>query len=218
MSVISPIHTATVYDAKKSKPFDGQRGVVTIAKKDKDGNYGPYLQQTQFTSIPTMTGDNLVDAMNDDELQVRLLPHLVDYLHTVQNAIVGDNIKSGNKTIHSEGLSIRAICGYLETETSTEKWTSERIAAWFNDSLAESIGVALLERGIDEEKLEGILGAYGKLFSDTFSSKGVIARRKAEELKKALVLAPSNDPVAAKFLARVNKVLEEQNTFENLGL
>jgi hypothetical protein len=48
MPVISNIHTATIYDAKLSKPFEGQRLVKVIAKADKDGNYGPHLQQTMI--------------------------------------------------------------------------------------------------------------------------------------------------------------------------
>lgn len=225
MSVVGNVHTAVVYESKgknKTVPFQNQRLVVTIAKADKHGNYGQHLQQTMATSIPILTDEHLIDSLSDDSLQVRIVPHLVKYLESVQNSIIGDRIRDGKKTVHDSDLDVNAICQYLESEQVGDKWTSERIAAWFTDNLAESIGVALIEKGFSDDKMEASLRAYEKLFADTFSSKGVIARVKAVAIDKALKLAPlemrENDSVYQRFAKRIEKTLEEVNLSEELGL
>lgn len=222
MSVVSNIHTAVIYESKgknKTTPFEGQRLVVTIAKADKDGNYGPHLQQTMATSVPILTDEHLIDSLNDDSLQVRIVPHLVGFLHKVQNDIIADRIKSGTKTVHDEDLDVNAICQYLESEQVGDKWTSERIASWFSDTLAEVIGVKLIEKGFSDEKMEQSLVAYEKLFAQTFSSKGVIARVKAVAIDKALKLIPDcQDVVYKRFAGRIAKTLEEVSLSEELGL
>ena len=221
MSTTSNIHTAIVYEAKganKTVALTGQRLIVTIAKADKAGNYGPHLQQTMATSVPQLSADSIVDALNDDTLQVRLIPHLVEFLEGVQNQLVASRIKGGTRSVTTEELEIPALCSYLESESTSEKWTTERIAAWFNDSLAESIGVALIEKGWSDEKMESSLAAYSKLISESFSSKAAIPRVKAVAIQKALALGDSSDVMIAKFQARITKILEVQNLDEALGL
>jgi len=217
MSVISNIHSATIYDAKKSKALEGQRLVVTIAKADKNGNYGPHLQQTMCTSVPVLTADNVVDALNIDEIQVRLLPHLVEYLQTQQNAMIGARIKSGNRDVTSEELEITGILDYLESETVAEKWDATRVAQWFGAVMAEPVGLALLEKGLNEDQLESTLKKWEKLFADSFGSKSAIPFKMAQQLDKALKLAPEGNPIVARFQGRIDKVL--MATIENdLGL
>ena len=114
MSVISNIHTAQVYDAKQSKAFDGQRLVVTIAKKDKDGNYGQHLQQTQCTSIPMLTTSDI------DFSNAHIQNACVEYFKSVQNQIIGDGIKSGVKSFSSEELAQDAICLLYTSDAADE--------------------------------------------------------------------------------------------------
>ena len=217
MSNISNIHTATIYDAKTSKPFADQRLVVTIAKADKQGNYGPHLQQTMATSIPVLTPDAIVDALNDDTLQARLLPHLVDYLQGQQNSLIGARIKSGTREITTEQLEITGILDYLESENVSDKWDAQRVASWFTSVMAEPVGIALLDKGLSEEQLEPTLKKWEKLFADSFGSKSAIPFKLAQQLDKALKLAPEDNPIVGKFQARVDKIL--MATIENdLGL
>lgn len=217
MSVISNIHSATIYDAKKSKALEGQRLVVTIAKADKQGNYGPHLQQTMCTSVPVLTPDQLVDALNIDEIQVRLLPHLVEYLQGQQNAMIGARIKSGNRDVTSEELEITGILDYLESETVAEKWDATRVAQWFGSVMAEPVGLALLEKGLNEDQLESTLKKWEKLFADSFGSKSAIPFKMAQQLDKALKLGDASNPIVARFQGRIDKVL--MATIENdLGL
>ena len=219
MSTISNIHTAIVYESKgqnKSVALFGQRGIVTIAKADKHGNYGQFLQQTMFTSVPQLSTNDI------DFSQSAVQFHAIEYFKSIQNQIVAQNLKEGKNFVTSNDLSIDNIIVYLETVNSPEKWDSSKIASWFTETLAEVIGVALIERGFDDDKLEKSLVAYSKLFADTFSSKSVIPRIKAEAIQKALNLTKGsdieNDSQVLKFQARITKSLAEANLDELLGL
>ena len=214
MSVISNIHTAQVYDAKHSKAFEGQRLVVTIAKKDKDGNYGPHLQQTMCTSIPVLSKGDI------DFTLPSIQDACVEYFRTVQNSIINARIKDGKKEVSTQELDTVAIVQFLNAESSGDKWDSARIATWFQDVMAEHIGEALILKGFDDTKLEQSLNAYSKLISETFESRAVIPRKKAEAIDKAFKLIPaeSQDATYARFAARLAKVLEESDMGELLGL
>jgi aspartate/methionine/tyrosine aminotransferase len=215
MSVISNMHTAVVYDAKKSKAMEGQRLVVTIAKQQKDGSYLFNLQQTMCTSIPQIDKAFMDAAFSEP----KMLTHFGEYLESVQNKLIASRIKAGNKTISTEELSVSGIVLFLSEETQSDKWTSERIATWFADNLVEHIGIALVEKGFDDAKMEKSLSLYEKKFADVFSSRAVIPRKVAIDLEKALKLHPNQkDDVISKFQARINKVLEESSLIESLGL
>lgn len=213
MSVISNHHTAVVYEPKgqnKTQAMHGQRLVVTIAKADKYGNYGEHLQQTMATSIPQLAASDI--EWTDSRIQNAC----VEYFKTVQNSIVSDRIKVGQKTVDSEELDSGAILRYLDAEKSGDKWDSERIANWFNDSLASEIYAAQVGKGIAEDVAEKNMLAYGKLFADTFSSKAAISTQKAQTLQKALKLV-QGDSIAQRFQARIDKVLQV-SLVEDLGL
>lgn len=215
MSVISNTHTSVVYDAKRSQPFEGQRLVVTIAKAQKDGSYLFNLQQTMCTSIPHISEKYMDEALSHSKMKL----HWKEFLESVQNKLIAARIKVGNKTTSTEDLSVDSLVRFLSEENQSDKWTSERIAAWFTDNLAEHIGIALIEKGFDDEKMEKSLGLYEKKFSEVFSSRAAIPRKVAIDLEKALKLYPQqNDEVVQKFQARINKVLEESSLVESLGL
>jgi predicted XRE-type DNA-binding protein len=199
MSVISNIHTAQVYDAKTSKPFDGQRLVVTIAKKDKDGNYGQHLQQTMCTSIPMLTSDGI--DFNDKSVQF----HAVEYFKTIQNQIIADSIKNGTKSFASHELEQNAILAYLEAETVGDRWTSERVAQWFESNIAIPFTEKLMEKGMDDATINERLKVTQSRFADTLSSKAKVPTAIAEKLTQVLKLADcENDAVYKRFHAKLN--------------
>lgn len=199
MSIISNIHTAQVYDPKTTKPFEGQRLVVTIAKKDKDGNYGPHLQQTQATSIPQL-------AMTQDDFALASVRDVAtEYFKSVQNQIISDNIKSGKKEIRDSDLSISAIVDYLNSESAGDKWTTERIGQWFNDNLAIPFTEKLIENGIDDSEINKKLIITSKRFADTLASKARVPTMVAEKLTQVLeLMGDSDDSVYKKFYAKLN--------------
>lgn len=214
MSTISNIHTAIVYESKglnKSVAQFGQRGIVTIAKADKNGNYGQFLQQTMFTSVPQLSTNDI------DFTKSAVQFHAIEYFKSIQNQIVADALKSGSNSVTTSQLSIDNIIVYLETVNSPEKWDSAKIASWFTENLAENLGVKLIEMGKNDADLERILAATSKRFADSFSSKAVISRKVAEELQKALRFAnDTNDSQVLKFQARIDKTLKEHELSDSL--
>jgi hypothetical protein len=201
MSVISNIHTAIVYEAKgqnKSVPFDGQRGVVTIAKADKNGNYGEHLQQTMFTSIPQLSDSDI----NWDNTIKSIC---VDYLKTVQNSIIADNLKSGKKDIRTEDISQDAIVAYIMSESVGDKWDSNRVAQWFNENIAITFTEKLMEKGLSDTDIDNRLAVTQKRFAESLSSKAKIPSQVAEKLTQVLKLADcENDIVYKRFYAKLN--------------
>ena len=204
MSVISNIHTAIVYEAKganKSQAFEGQRGVVTIAKADKNGNYGEHLQQTMFTSIPQLT-------VSDIDWNDTIKGICVDYLKKIQNEIIGDNIKSGHKSISTEDINQDSIVTYIFSESVGDKWDANRVAQWFNDNLAVPFTEKLMENNTPEDKIESKLETTSKRFAEIMSSKSSkIPSNVAEALTKVMRLAEndlSNDPIYKRFYAKLN--------------
>lgn len=126
MSIISNIHTAITYEnkgANKTVAQFGQRLVITKAKADAKGNYGPHLQQTMATSIPQL-------GRNDIDFTLATVQDaIVDYFKSIQNAIVSENIKSGTREIATDKLSTISIIEYLNESTSSgEKWDAAGVS------------------------------------------------------------------------------------------
>jgi hypothetical protein len=218
MSVISNIHTAQVYDAKQSKPFDGQRLIKTIAKADANGNYGQHLQQTMCTSVPLLSVDSIIDAMNDDKLQSRLVVHFVAYLEKVQNDLVAERIKAGTKSVSSQELEIAALCDYLDSDIVGDKWDASRVASWFEFNCAEGIATKLLSVGKTEEEMTRILTATQKRFADNLSGKARISDTLKIELNKALDFASDKDnTIYKRFYNRLNAKAETVSLEDSLG-
>jgi len=214
MSLISNIHTAFPYDAKKSKPYEGQRLVKTIAKADKDGNYGPHLQQTMCTSVPV-----LVTADIDWSLK-SVQEVATEYFKTVQNDIVSERIKSGVKDVADSDISMAAIVDYLFADVSgaSDKWTSERVASWFEDYIAEGIATRLLELGVDDETMARKLAATQKRFAESLSSRGKISAVLTTELNKALAFSSDKEcAIYKRFYSRLNPKVEELSLEDSLG-
>ena len=215
MSVISNIHTAVVYDAKSTKPYTGQRLIKTIAKADKDGNYGQHLQQTMATSVPLITPAMLTEYMETNDA---LDEHIISFLEDSQNKMVAARLKSGIKTVTTEELEISQIVAFLNASGDSDKWDSSRVASWFSDNLAEHIGVKLIELGVDDEQLEKRLNKASVRFSESFGTRAGIGKTLAIELQKILNFAPDkNDAQVRKFQAKIDKALEEKSLEDSLG-
>lgn len=202
MSVISNIHTAIVYEAKganKTMAQNGQRLVVTIAKADKNGNYGPNLQQTMATSIPMLTHTDIDFAGNNIQALC------VEYFKTVQNSIISDNLKLGHKDIRTEDIAQKAIVDYLLSESQGDKWDAQRVAQWFNENIAITFTEKLMEKGLSDTDIDNRLAVTQKRFAESLSSKAKIPTAVAEKLTQVLKLADcENDVVYKRFYAKLN--------------
>lgn len=211
MSVISNIHTATVYDAKKSKAMEGQRLVVTIAKKDAKGNYGEHLQQTMCTSVPRISDDEFAVFLNSEDWQDFFLEKLQD----VQNEMISGRIKEGAKEITTEMLSIAGMTEYLQAIATGDRWDAERVGNWFTENIAEKLVEVLMDKFPDDWELR--VNNYAKKF-ELFAGKAKIAKKNRDELRKLLALTDSTDKIVQRFLGRLDRGDAEDASVESLGL
>lgn len=215
MSNVSNIHTAQIYDAKTSKAYFGQRLVKTIAKADKQGNYGPHLQQTMATSIPILTTTDLTEFMENDG---KLDKHIISFLFDKQSEMIAARIKLGQKTVTTEELNIGAIVAFLDSSGDSDKWDTARVASWFNDNLAEHLGTKLMDLGIDDDQMEKRLTKASTRFSEAFGTKTAIGKTLAIELQKILNFAvDKQDAQTMKFQSKLDKALEEKTLEDALG-
>jgi hypothetical protein len=206
MSVISNIHTATIYIPKTSRALTGQRLVKIVAKADKSGNYGQYLQQTMCISVPTISGAELSTFLESSNA---LDSHIIAFLEDVQKSLITDKIKSGaGHSITSEELTIQSLVNYLDSQGDSDKWDSNRIAQWFTDNIAESLGIMLIEKG-HEDALEKLLSNAQKMFADSLGSKSKIPTAYMEKINTMLTHA--SDKESAIYKRFYNRVNPEKN-------
>lgn len=216
MSVISNIHTATVYEPKTSKPFAGQRLVKIVAKADKNGNYGEHLQQTMCVSVPLLDAQAIRAYILESSA---LDAHIVGMLEDVQKSLITDKIKSGTKSVTSEELTIASLINYLDASGDSDKWDSARIAQWFEDNIAEGLATKLLEVGNDDETMARKLAVAQNRFADSLSTKAKIAPALCEEINKMLAFSADKDATIYKrFFARVNPELKIEKIEDALGI
>jgi len=215
MSNISNIHTATVYEPKVSKPFTGQRLIKIVAKADKSGNYGEHLQQTMCVSVPLLD----VQAIRAYILESTALDaHIVGMLEDVQKSLITDKIKSGNKSVTSEELTISSLINYLDASGDSDKWDSNRIAQWFEDNIAESLAMRLLEVGNDDDTMARKLAVAQKRFAESLATKARISENVCVEINKMLDFASDKEATIFKrFYARVNPEKKVVNLEDSLG-
>ena len=215
MSVISNIHTATIYEPKSSKPFAGQRLVKIVAKADKDGNYGEHLQQTMCVSIPLLDVQTVKGFLLNS---TALDGHIVAMLEDVQKSLITDKIKSGVKIVTDEELTIAALVNYLDSSSDSDKWDSARIAQWFEDNIAEGLATRLIEVGNDDETMARKLVVAQKRFAESLGSKAKISPVICEEINKMLNFATDKSATIYKrFHARVKPEAKIVELDEALG-
>jgi hypothetical protein len=130
MSAISNRHQFVKLDAK-SKPFAGQRLVRVIAKKSKDGTYGPNLTESLCVSVPHLSVESVQAAIPS------LMAHIVGMVENAQDSIVCETRKeTGADTIGDDEIGLDKVIAYLDAVAKGNRVTSEYLTKWFEDTYA----------------------------------------------------------------------------------
>jgi 5S rRNA maturation endonuclease (ribonuclease M5) len=225
MSAIFKTHTSIVYESKgKNKTIAplGNRLVITKAMPDKDGNFGPHLQQTMATAVPVL---QLTDA---DFANTELRDAVSAYFLEVQHKVIGQRIRDdGQKTHIDSDIDVSACLRYLAAEASGDKWDATRIAEWFAATIGDALGVKLLEVNptLDNTGLEKLLLANTDLFVKCMTKRATsITVKQAQTCVNRLRLIDESkwDRAARKFYARMDAIINPPEVSEvieeNLGL
>jgi hypothetical protein len=219
MSAIFTKHTSVPYVAKGYVVPAGNRKVVTIAKKDKAGNYGPHLQVTHATNVPVLT----TDSINWDHEGVRLA--CLRFFEDTQWDLIAHRIATGLGKTHADSdIDQAAILEYLNRKTVGDTWDEARIAEWFTDVIAAHVGVKLLQNNADisDADMLVLMKKNQTLVVDALTkSAKAVGVKNAENARIRLALVPEDerDVVWSRFDSKLDKIINppEAKIADNLG-
>lgn len=215
MSTISNIHSIVAFDSKSSKAYENQRLAKVIYKTSR--TTGVKEKNSVCVSVPKL-------ELTDEEA-LMFKPYLIQYLEGVQDSIIRAKYEEGKTSIHSSDISSHAMLDWLEEDSKGGRLTKEYITGWFNNSLADSLTVAIADKlGVSDtpsemetKKIEQMVNVYRDKFASLAGGKTSFAVDIATKLQKALEFAEADDVLAARFNARLEK-MKEQNSADLLGL
>lgn len=214
MSIIDQAnHSVIKYDPKTSKAFTGQRLAKVTYKtvSDKDNPMYGIKRDSQCVSIP------MIKVTEIEQNFTVLVPHINEYLMSVQDKIIREKIDAGAKHISNEDISIVAMVEWLDSNNESGRLTKETVAKWFAENIEESLAVVLMEKlGVSDtptDKESAQILAVVSTFKDKVSSlaggKTSYEPKMCDSLLKCLELAPAGDALASRFSVRLNKMKEE---------
>lgn len=216
MSIIDNLnHSVVTYDGK-NKPFTGQRlsKVTWKTGTDKASPYYNIKRESKCVSLPVITAQ-----MVEDNITV-LAPHLISYLHSVQDKMVREILDSGNNvvSIGTNDVSIAAICEYLEGSDESGRLTKEVIGSWFDSAVSENLALLLAEKlGVSAEptdaenaKVMEVVSAFKGKIAALAGGKTSYEPKVCKSLLNALSLVEASDDVmVVRFTARLNKMITD---------
>lgn len=221
MSVIDTLnHSVVAYDPKSSKAFTGQRlsKVTYKTVTDKDSPLCGIKRDSKCVSLPIFKADEVISQAQ------ALAPYVIEYLQGVQDKIVRERIDAGASSIAMEEISIAGCIEYLDSNNESGRLTKESVAAWFNEAIADALTVTLAERlGISEvpteaesNKIIAVVEAFKGKIASLAGGKTAYEPKVCKSLLNALELAPSGDVLATRFTARLNKMISEHKSDDEL--
>lgn len=97
-------------------------------------------------------------------------------------------------SIKWEQINEQAVSDYFLANAASGKLSKDAIATWFDDSLAEILGMAVVEAkpNFSEAELATTLDAYKKQICGLASPRSSYPEQLAKQLRKAVAMAPSS--------------------------
>lgn len=216
MSNVSSTHTLNPFVAGKSEPLTGQRLAKIGYKKTKDN---PNPLQSVCVSIPHIAPNWITDNVT------RLMPYVANMLENAQDGIIRSlyESKGGNlNQIHDSDISIEAIIGFLEAESTGGRLTGEYLAAWFDSNLSENLTVIIADKlkfNLETEEqiktVERHLNGYKGLIVSLAGNKTVLQPNQIAGIRKALDIASNEDATVSRLRAKLDS-MEKKEKIEDL--
>ena len=216
MSIIdNAAHSVVSYDPKSSKPFSGQRlsKVQYKTVTDKSSELYGIKRPSMCVSIPIISTEAVVTNIT------ALAPHVIGYLHGVQDKMIKEMIENGQKSITNESISIAGILDWLEVNNESGRITKETVGNWFDETISENLAVVLADKmGVSEvptdaesNQIMKAVSAFKEKIASLAGGKTSYEPKVAESLKKCLALAEEGDALKDRFVARLDKMIKEAN-------
>lgn len=221
MSVIDTLnHSVVAYDPKSTKPFTGQRLAKVTYKTvtDKESPLYGIKRDSKCVSLPIFKAEEVTAQA------AALAPYVIEYLQTVQDKIVRERVDAGAASISMQEISIAGCIEYLDSNNESGRLTKESVAAWFNENLADNLAVTLAEKlGVgevpsdsDSAKILAVVDAFKGKIASLAGGKTAYEPKICKSLINALELAPAGDVLATRFTARLQKMIEEHKSDDEL--
>lgn len=139
---------------------------------------GKKAAENSYVRIPTkhLTEEIIVDKI------IELAPYVLSFLEDKENEIIRNDHKNGILNVFYDSLGLDKIIDKLEADETSSRLTKEKVEAWYESEVAESLTVLFATKmGLDDNsneeellKLEMILGCYKKKFISLASNKVLI--------------------------------------------
>jgi hypothetical protein len=140
--------------------------------------------------LPATSAEDLILALDS----AVVLDAAVAWYQEVIADVVKAKIAVGATTIVASDYNLEVVVDHLQAkEVSEGRVSKEKIAAWFDVSVASTLKVAFREKlgeSLTDEKLSGILAAYKGVFQLLAKRDLVLDTTKKANLGKALDLLP----------------------------
>lgn len=206
MSNVSNRHQFKQFTAGKSTALSGQR-LAKIGYKNTEKNKAKY--QNAFVSVPFITDDAIVDQIE------QLIPHIKNMMEENQDALLktlyeqqNGNLENGS--VSDDDISVAAVIGYMNAESTGGRMTKESIEFWFTQNLHEPLIGRFNELGIEGDKCAQMMNAYKGMFSALSGGATVYPEDKVQNLLRALEFS-QEDVGAATITGKLKNRLQKMN-------
>lgn len=219
MSNVSNRHSVVPFKSGESKALSGQR-LAKVGYKSSKQN--PAKFPSVCASVP-----RIADEMIEENVS-RLKDHFRGFLETAQDGIFKSLYESrgGNMdAITDEDISIDAIIGFLEAESTGGRLTKELVYSWFdmqaNDAVIAVISDKLgFPEQMNEDQMEVVSkhrNAYREVFASLSGGKTMLNAKQINGLRTVLELIEPESDVQVKLTKRINAIEEELNKVNELA-
>lgn len=210
MSNFSDAHTVTPFDAKTSKAFTGQR-LAKIRYKSTAQNKAKY--PSVCVSVPP------IDKGLIEQNITRLAGYFAGYLQDAQDGVIRSLYESSDgmlDTVTNADISIDAIIGYLEAESTGGRLTKEFLEAWYDSSMSETVQALAIEKlkysgeltPEQDLKIAQVSNGYKGIISSLAGGKTILQPAVIKQIKGILELIDLDETgtkLQAKLIAMENK-------------
>jgi hypothetical protein len=218
---VSGVATFQSYDPKAptAAKFGGRVVKCLYKAKKVDGEMVASEHSNSCLEIPFIKTEEVQENLET------LMPHLVGFLETTQDAMVKAKHMEGVTEVEESSFSVADIVTYLEATTTSGKLSKEVAEQWFDDEVADTLTVLFADKlGISDEpteedaaKIAQVCSVYKKKLAALVGPKTFYMPEESEKLVKAIKLAEADTTtIGSRFVNRLERMQKEAQEHNSL--
>lgn len=190
----------------------GNRVVKCLYQKITSGeNKGKKKAENAYTRIPTshLTEEVIVERVTE------ISPYILGWLQGMENEAVKKYHSEGGTQVFLGGLTFDALIERLEESEAGSRLNKEKIVAWYNEHLLDSLTSLFAEKmGLGEHsseaelmRLEQVLNAYRDKFSTLAGGKAFIKEADCQAMISVITSCGAESTIiGSRFVGRLTKM------------